>query len=74
MEVGEGRGSNRQLWLLFSWFFLIRVCTVERESYLCGKRLSLRQVVGSRSILYREKKKECFKEMKGPEGKNEGES
>lgn len=56
------------MWPLFSWFFLIRVCTVERESYLCGKRLSLGQVVGSRSILYREKK-ECFKEMKGPERK-----
>lgn len=65
---GRGWGSNRRLWPLFSWFFLIRVCTVERESYLCGKRLSLRQVVGSRSILYREKK-ECFKEMKGPERK-----
>lgn len=64
----RGAASNRRLWPLFSWFFLILVCTVERESYLCGKRLSLRQVVGSRSILYGEKK-ECFKEMKGPERK-----
>lgn len=64
----RGAASNRRLWPLFSWFFLILVCTVERESYLCGKRLSLRQVVGSRSILYGEKKK-CFKEMKAPERK-----
>lgn len=38
---------NRLLWGLFSvfpWFYLIRVCTVERESYLGGKRLSLSQV------------------------------
>lgn len=63
--------SNRQLWSLFSWFFLIRVCTVERESHLCGKSLSFGQVVGSASILYRERK-ECFKEIKGPEGKKGG--
>lgn len=38
---------NRLLWGLFSvfpWFYLIRVCMVERESYLGGKRLSLWQV------------------------------
>jgi hypothetical protein len=56
---------------VFVGFFLIRVCTVESESYLCGKRLSLRQVVGSPSILYGEKK-ECFKEMKGLEGEKGG--
>ena len=41
---------NRLLWGLFSvfpWFYLIRVCTVERESYLGGKRLSFCRFVGS---------------------------
>lgn len=40
---------NRLLWGVFSvfpWFYLIRVCTVERESYLGRKRLSLSQVCG----------------------------
>lgn len=59
---------NRQLWPLFSCFFPIRVCMVERESYLCGECLSLRQFVGSQSILRREIK-EYFIEMKDPERK-----
>ena len=43
----NGKNENRLLWELFSvfqWFYLIRACLVERESYLGGKRLSLWRV------------------------------
>lgn len=68
------KNENRLLWELFSvfpWFYLIRVCLAERESYLGRKRLSLSQV--GRSAAYSPgKKTESFHEMKGSERKTGG--